>query len=707
MRAWRKGVELGLRDIPLRDVYDSDEEDILNDFYIPALSCSTEYKRLAGFFSSSALAAAAKGVSGFIKNRGQMRLIVGAKLRKADVEAIKSGIEDRERVISRMMINVLDNLESGFFKDHVRALAWMVAQNKLEIKVAIPMNAGKITHDIGIYHPKVGILSDDDNPRNTISFSGSINESATGWRRNLEEFKVFRSWVGAQNAYLKADIAAFGKYWSGNPKRAMVIDIPTAVRKKLIEFAPETFDELLLKKHYSPTHSTLWKHQSDAVRSWVDNDYRGIFAMATGTGKTLAALSASGLPGSASVTIILVPTIPLLEQWGKKDIISYDKDADIVMCGGKWRWKTILPLKLAALRKRNEDYTPKHRLYVVATMRTAASKGFLLTWSGIPASRVQIICDEVHHLGAPTYQDCTKIPSTRRLGLSATPDRNWDDEGTQNTIDYIGKTVCEYSIAEAIRDEHLAPYNYYPYFSFLTIPEWEDYKEKSHEIRREAARINATTKDPPKDQPFAYKTHKLERLLMERAIIKKKAKDKIRVIQDILRDIEAFPIIVFCEDHEQLDSIKNVMKSNARSFLMYYSSQPGKKMSMLERSKTLEQFRRGNSEVLLAMKCLDEGLDIPKCKGCIIVASANSTRQFIQRRGRILRELKGKTAFLYDIIVLPPKAAKGRGLAAETLIKQECTRVGNLVNGANNEWNVRERIRQELKPYGMAHMADF
>lgn len=698
---------MGLKEIQLKDAYDSDEDDILNDFYIPALSNSKEYNRLAGYFSSSALAVAARGISGLVKNNGRMKLIVGAKLQEIDVEAIRKGIEDRDSVIAEMMIKVLDDIESEFVRDHVRALAWMVANNYLEIKVAIPLNASRIASSIGIYHPKVGILSDKDDPQNTISFSGSINESEMGWRNNLEEFKVFRSWIEEQNVYIKADLATFEKYWNGNTKRALVIDIPTAVRKRLIEFAPKKFDELLLKKHYSPINRKLWKHQSEAIRSWVDNNYRGIFAMATGTGKTLAALSASGLPGSALVTVILVPTIPLLEQWAKKDILSYDKNAEIVMCGGKHRWKTVLPLKLAVIRKQRENYALKRRLYVVATMKTASSKGFLLAWGGIPANKVQLICDEVHHLGAPTYQDCTQIPSTRRLGLSATPDRYWDNEGTQKTIDYIGKTVSNYRIEEAIRDGHLSPFNYFPHFAFLTIDEWEEFEEKSYSISKEAARINAKAKVPPKDQAIEYKTHKLERLLRERAIIKKKAKDKIRVVQEILPLVQTFPIIIFCEDHEQLDNIKRILKKGVYRFLVYYSSQPGKKMSMLQRNKALEQFRRGDADFLLAMKCLDEGLDVPKCQGCIIVASANSTRQFIQRRGRVLRVLKEKTAFLHDIVVLPPKAIKGRGSAAETLIRQECTRISNLVRAAENEWAVRDKIRRELKPYGMEYMADF
>ena len=704
---------MGLRDIQFKPAYDSDEDDVLNEFYIPALSSSTRYRRLAGFFSSSALAVAARGIAGLIRNGGRMELVVGAKLRKVDVEAINRGIEDRERVIADMMIKDFNQIESEFVRDHVRALAWMVANNKLEIKVAIPLSAeagsvGKI--DEGMYHQKVGILSDDHDSQNVISFSGSVNESEMGWLHSIEEFKMFRGWIEGEDVYLKTDIDKFEKYWNGHAKRAIVMDIPTAVREKLIELAPETFDELHLERHYGPTKKKLWPHQAEAIKAWVDNGYRGIFAMATGTGKTLAALSACGLAPRSMVTLILVPTETILRQWAEKDIPSFDKSAEIICCSSDFKWRELLPSKLAEIRRLGKNWSPLRRLYVLAIMKTASSAGFLLSWKGISEDNIQIICDEVHHVGAPTYQRCTEIPSSRRLGLSATPERCWDPEGSLKTIEYFGPTIYEYSLKDAIRDGRLSSYLYFPFFTFLDRLEFEEFYRLTEEIRKESSRLNPRTKKAPSGleteklptTATLISSHRLERLCQQRARIKKKAKDKIRVFGEILDSTSARPLIVFCEDDEQLVEVRQILEKKAPSFGIYTS----KRTDSWQRGKVLDSFRKGELETLLAIRCLDEGLDVPECSGCIIIASSRSTREFVQRRGRILRRKSGKVAVLNDIIVLPPKVKDIREMkVAETLIRQELERMKQLVDAADNWAEARNRIHMQLKPYGMEGLA--
>jgi hypothetical protein len=229
---------MSLKDLHLRNAYDSDFDDVLNDFYIPALSNSIKYKRLAGFFTSSSLAVAAKGLSKFIANGGHMKLICGAKLRKADVEAIKEGYEKPARVIEMMMMENLEKLEDEFIQDHVRALGWMVANNKLQIKVAVVVDANGLAMDRenvekqGIFHQKVGILEDSEG--NKMSFSGSDNETASAWQANIEEFKVFRSWKEYEKGYLNADLERFEKFWKGTSKRTRVVNVHIAIKDKLI-----------------------------------------------------------------------------------------------------------------------------------------------------------------------------------------------------------------------------------------------------------------------------------------------------------------------------------------------------------------------------------------------------------------------------------------------------------------------------------------
>jgi len=705
---------MSLRDVLLKPAYDSDEDDILSDFYIPMLSNSVSYRRLAGFFSSSALAVAARGISGLIKNGGTMKLVVGAKLRKADVEAIEKGMKNREQAIADMMIQDLDSIEAEFVRDHVRALAWMVANNKLEIKIAVPLDAHETAGDIneGIYHQKVGILSDGGNPPNSISFSGSVNESETGWLHSIEEFKVFRQWVDGEDTYVKSDIEKFEKYWNGLAKRAIVIDIPTAVRDKLIELAPESVDKLHLERHYRiGGEKRLWPHQAEAIRAWVKKGHKGIMAMATGTGKTLAALAASNLAPRSMITLILVPTDTILRQWVEKDIPSFDKSAEIICCSGDFKWRDLLPSRLAEIRRVGKNWSPSSRLYVVAMMKTASSEGFLLFWKGISEENIQVICDEVHHLGAPTYQRCTEIPSSRRLGLSATPERYWDPEGTLKTVEYIGPTIYEYSLKDAIRNGWLSHYQYFPHFAFLDRSEFDEFYRLTEEITKESSKLNQKTKKEPSQvetielpasATFETST-RLERLCEERARIKKKAKDKIRIFREIMDSDSTRPLIVFCEDDEQLVGVRSILQDKALSFGIYTS----KRTDTWQREKVLESFRNGEVEILLAIRCLDEGLDVPECRGCIIIASSSSTREFVQRRGRILRALKEKVAILNDIIVLPPKGLDTvETNVAETLVRQELERMLQLIDVADNWAEARNIVRLELKPYGMGGLAN-
>ncbi len=242
---------MSLKDFPLKFVYDSDQVDILNEFYLPALSNSIRYRRLAGYFYSSVLAIAARGVSRLIMNGGIMQLVVGAELSQNDINAIVQGLKSREQVIADIMIKDLKTIEDLFVKDHVKALAWMVANGKLEIKVAIALNKQGIPIDsstllkFGIFHTKIGIL--EDNQGNIVTFGGSINESMSGWLFNDETFYVFPSWIAGFQEISENNIKKFETCWNGKPNRFIVMDIPTAYQQELIKIAPSNLSDLNLE----------------------------------------------------------------------------------------------------------------------------------------------------------------------------------------------------------------------------------------------------------------------------------------------------------------------------------------------------------------------------------------------------------------------------------------------------------------------------
>lgn len=244
---------MGLAELNIKKHYSSDSDDILKDFYIPVLQESIKYDRLAGFFSSSSLAVAARGIVGLIDNGGKMKLIVSPRLSEQDVKIIKESYEKPEKYIENKMLFELDNLKDKFTFGHLQALGWLLANKKLDIKIAIPFDKNNImsyedSFSRGIFHLKIGILKDVEG--DTLAFSGSVNESASGWLENIEEFKVFRSWEPKEEEYLKADILKFENYWEDKSTKVKAIQIPDAIEKKLIEFAPSQRKELDIREYY-------------------------------------------------------------------------------------------------------------------------------------------------------------------------------------------------------------------------------------------------------------------------------------------------------------------------------------------------------------------------------------------------------------------------------------------------------------------------
>ena len=350
---------MSFKDISLKRAYSSDADDILYDFYIPVLATAKEYNRIAGFFSSTSLALAAKGIVGLIKNGGIMQLIVSPKLTHRDLEAlIKCRVEPKE-VIKQKMLEEIDKLEDQLIADHVRALGWMVANNKLELRIAIKnYNERQPIHDqedqqAGLFHQKVGILKDTEN--NIITFSGSINETASGWLDNIEEFKVFRSWESSEHDYINADVTKFNKFWDNLSSRVRLFTIPEAVKNRLIELAPDDISQIDLWKWYTrkatrPVKKVdLYDHQQRAVESWLQHDMKGIFEMATGTGKTFAALACVSEALKRHNNLVIIITCPLqhlVKQW-EREIINYGLGNQYIIADStNPTWKSSLADKL-------------------------------------------------------------------------------------------------------------------------------------------------------------------------------------------------------------------------------------------------------------------------------------------------------------------------------------------------------------------------
>lgn len=627
---------MSFRDLNLRIYYDSDTDDVLNEFYIPVLSKAKRYNRLAGFFTSSALAVAARGLAEFIHNNGKMKIIVGAKLQKADVQAILEGKESTEKVIAESMVKDLEDIEDEIIQDHVKALAWLVARNDLEIKVAVLFdNQGKpidfeTASQIGIFHQKIGILEDGNGE--FISFSGSINETATAWTSNVEEFKVFRSWITGEIPHLQSDNQKFERYWYGQTERMKIYEIPVAVQQKLIDLSPT--DIKSLKRIDGNSKPILRDYQKDAINAWLSNSAKGILEMATATGKTFTALGAlARLAEKKKLSVIITcPFIHLTRQW-KENLAKFNINGVIEAFANYSVWSNELANKIFDY---NNGYTDS--IVIITTHDTFSSPNFINQISSISGEKL-LIADEVHGLGSPERQNGLLKNYQYRLGLSATPSRWFDEEGTQTLLSYFDKTVYQFPLEKAIKYGFLTKYEYYPIFVELDTDEVEKYRKITKKIVIQLQQEENRVKRSELANLFC--------ILRQRIIIN--ASQKFLALNKLLDQIvDLNHCLIYCSP-QQISEVQQIL--NKRGIIQHKFTC---EEDLHERAALLQSFDQGNYRALVAMKCLDEGVDVPSTKIAILMASSTNPREFIQRRGRILRLYPGKTvSTIYDIVVIP------------------------------------------------------
>ena len=631
-----------LKDVDIKFKYDSDKDDLVNGFYIPVLSNSVEYYRMSGYFSSSSLAISARGIADFIIHGGKMKLLCNAQLTKEDYEVIENTNQDSVEYIERLFIEDLHNIEDQFIKNHVEALGWMLNNGFLEIKIAIP-NDKK-----GIFHSKVGVLK--DNEGNAISFSGSDNETASGWLYNIEEFKVFKSWDSGEEKYVSSDLDTFFEYWNGVTKRTKVIDLPSAIKRELIEFAPVSRKELVVvsKRTRRPIH--LREYQDDAIDSWFAHDCRGLFEMATGTGKTITSLSAFKQLESTKdklVTVIACPQLHLIDQW-IKDVENFHSGKILKASSKEKNWKH----KLSAL-SRDFYMGLENKVVIMTTHDTLSSDFFIKKIKKIKSNKLLIV-DEAHGIGSSKRLNGLIEDYNYRLGLSATPKRWFDEEGTQAIYDYFGDVVYEFDIKRALTDinpdtgkTYLTPYYYYPIIVDLTSEEYSEYRDLSTKIA----------------QAIARKKHNNEKISLsalcnQRQRIINNAENKYYEFKKLLKEHEDIDkLIVYCSD-KQIDKVQKILNEEniipQHRFTHKESSSKTLKELFSERESILYNFEKGNYRALVAIKCLDEGVDVPVAENAIILSSTSNPREHVQRRGRILRNAPGKDhATIYDFLVFP------------------------------------------------------
>lgn len=634
------GIQLrsgGLQSLTFMAEYRTGTSDPIGEFYSPCLSKSNCYKRAVGYFRSSIYGIVGPEVLDFARCGGKVSLICSPDLTPKDQDSMTLGYTTRERLAEEQISIEIDKLLSDSAHEwSVRVLGTLIAVGCLEVKIAVRPESH------GLYHEKIGIFCDPNG--DIVSFIGSSNESWSGWHAqgNFESIEVFCSWHHSEEQKRAIrHLQNFDSLWLGRTPEVATIPFPEAAKRKLCAKAADNIDDLEREAANKWTKDVLQKrrvllpHQRNAINAWIAQNRRGIFEHATGSGKTLTALRAaqphigSGLP-----VIILVPSELLLVQWEQEVKKEFPDVAIMLAGGGNDRWK-----ETGRLRRMTSADAVSGRV-VIATMQTAATD--LFRHSVSQGSHLMLIADEVHQIGSLFNSKSMHINSGFRLGLSATPHRYGDPDGTARIFHHFGPVVPPpFTLADAIAAGRLVDYQYYPHPIRLNAEESDSWKAITRAIRFEIGNAEG--------HGLARISERAKSLLIRRARIAKKAIGKAplaaQVLQKTYQDNQSW--LVYCEDAEQLsETMAQILEIGIKP-VEYHTGMHG------DREATLDWFRQ-HGGVLVSIKCLDEGIDIPSVSHALILASSQNPRQFIQRRGRVLRHSQGKVfACIHDAIVVP------------------------------------------------------
>jgi len=662
------------RDLDIKLSYASNDEHLPIEFFEKTFPVAKEVNLFLGYFSSNAIRELAVAFSRFILNEGNIKIITNDVYSRDDYEnLIKDNNEFDKKYLSiindyEKLKEVLTQEDQHFFD----CLRFLKKENRLKIQ--------PVDYIGGRSHQKQVIMFDG---KDYISTNGSTNFTLGGLILNGESFSVQKSWYddnykkevlkhhrifnevfdkkNVQYKYLDANsmLEVVDKIGDNLEKNELVqnslklLKLNSEVQNKLdkirLKREEDDFDYLLefKSKPKFPNNFDPREYQTEAYHNWLKNNYQGLFSMATGTGKTITALNIlleEYKKNSFYRAIILVPTTALLYQW-KEDCQDFNFKNVIISDQRNWRKK--LEENLFFLKK-----DPHKSFILIAVNDSFFSKSSEKLVKKYNDSETIIIIDEAHGIG--TLNKFEKLPKQiiKRIGLSATPKRKFDDLGTSLIEKYFNsyppKYTYNYSMLKAIDDEYLSSYIYYPVFISLEPDELKKYIEISKILLKHYDFKNNVYRDSA------------EFYLFQRKNIINKAKNKLvamkNILEGILKNEKVEHTVVYVpegyenvEDKDESNHYINIY-TKAISNLGITVRQFGDKKS---RELVIEQFKNKTVEVLTAMKTMDEGVDIPEIKRAIICSSSSNERQYIQRRGRILRKLKNKVAEVYDLILEP------------------------------------------------------
>lgn len=688
---------IGFRSLKgIQPIYFLPNDPFSEEVLVPTFRISEKADCMMGFFSSEALSTLAPGLAAFINSsKFSFRLIISPFLSPEDREAIESGIRTQEEVVKELIEPILitdDELQQHTLK----CLSYLIRVKRIEIKIALMKRA--------LFHPKVWIF---ENSGDRIAAHGSSNITLKGIKHNFEQIAISKSWLDTTQGYIIEKFRnKFDFLWGNDEDDCIVISLPEALKKQILVTYPSDYPPTE-SEYYTLYRRTLEKicensqvkdmqrewtklnfiipkwiqyergpfeHQGEAVNAWCSSDHRGVLEMATGSGKTITAMICAYKAYEKNKPLLIVvaaPYIPLINQWCVEIGQFNVKTTNLTEAGNAaGRLRMINQIK-RRLRTGISDVES-----VVVTHNTLCSEDFYGSISSFDCPRL-LVADEAHNLGRISFIGNTPDYYEFRLALSATPVRQYDEEGTEAIFDFFGPVVYRFSLKEAI-GKCLVEYDYHVHPCHLSPKEMDQWYDLTEKIKKCAWR----TEDGKPDDYLA-------KLYRDRRELLETIESKINILASLLdglnlKDLRYTLIYGSDKEPEQLEQINGLLRDRGLLFHQLTFEETANR----EKTKNIIQsFQQGEIQILTAKRVLDEGVNIPQICQAFILASTTVERQWIQRRGRLLRTCSAIAkdhSIIHDFIALPPDMKKGMDQDARSLIRSELSRVHEFASLARN-----------------------
>ena len=644
-------------------------DNIARSFLSPILKSTKLYQRSVGYFSSNVFETIIDGIEVLVKNKGKIELIASPKLSKEDVEVINIGYQKREAIaINSFSKDFIEEMEKIGDKN-LKLFLDLIAKNILDIKIAITDTAGD-------YHDKLGILRDFE--EQVIVFYGSANSSLNGYKNNYEKIRIVRSWMPGEEDNVRDEIEEFESLWNGTNEFVNVYEFKETAQKNLLEIVDHR-----LKKQQKKEPIKLRDYQKEAIDAWVANDFHGFYVMATGTGKTWTAIYSAKklLEQYSAMIVICAPYKHLIKQWAE-DVRKVFQNALIILVSSEnSKWEEEISKNIV-----KKKFHPEKQIIIISTIASFRMERFIKTIRKSNEDKLLIV-DEAHRF--THYTDEYHQMFKYMLGLSATPFNGNSAQKGKELLDFFGGQVFNLPIEKALEYGFLVPYSYYPIFVDSTESEEDSFTKYTRKMASCFKNNRCVNKE------LQIKSYRARLRVISMAEEKENKRDEIL---SYVKENDHF--IVYCGDGKLFDNngkelrhIQAVKKTLSKNG--YKPSQFTAKENIKERMEIVETFNNGAISTLVAIRCLDEGINIPSIESALILSSNDSYREFVQRRGRILRQYRNKkSATIYDVIVLP-------SIDLEGWAKIELRRFYEYAKLAQNWDDLSSKLVTLLHSYGL------